>query len=407
MKRKWIIGLCLLLFVVINCILLVVDKDEKVERKSYVADWSRTSTADMYKKMHQPGVLTSAEENNIYFNESMGAFEGFLVEEGAQVNEGDDLYTYKVLDYDATKAQLDGKAAAISGEIAAIEQAISAITFYQIPEIKLKLSDGDKDKNKENTTTIPSTEADYMKKQYITEKENELAQKNAQLKGVQAQLTELDMSGDTITVESPVQGNVTRLSDELDDPIITIESTQLHAEGELTEKERMVLEQGMPAEVSLSENNAVLKGTVREVSDSPKKATLHGTSLYPFYVSFTDEADTEELLPGYHADMTIKTKESANATVAVDDVVFDHTLWKMTSTGKLVKQKIKTGIHMNEQIEIIKGAKPGEWLAKDQQSQLRAGATFITPLKADKIRWKQFFKEGNWKKAVVTGLLAR
>ncbi|MBT2218376.1 efflux RND transporter periplasmic adaptor subunit [Virgibacillus dakarensis] len=411
MNRRKVILLCVTLFVGINSILLVMD-DKKVERKSYVREWSRIITADMYEKMHKPGVLTPVEENNVYFNEKMGTFGEFLLEEGAKVNVGDALYTYQVPDYYATKAQLESEVDTINGEIAAIEQAMSSISNYQIPKIEMVFGDGNEKENREGRkTTIPSADAEYMKEQYVTEKENELAQKNAQLKSVQAQLTELEMSGDTITVESPFQGNVTNVSDSLDDPIITIESTQLHVTGELTEKERMVLEQGMPAEISLSENDTVLQGTVQEVSDSPKTVALQGTSLYPFYVAFTDEAkdenDTEQLLPGYHIDMAITTNESANATVAREDAVFGKTLWKMTSEGNLVKQKITTGIHMNEQIEITKGAKPGEWVAKDQKRQFRSNVTFITPLKINHIHWKQFFKQGNWKKDVVTGLLTR
>ncbi|WP_106495450.1 efflux RND transporter periplasmic adaptor subunit [Lentibacillus sp. Marseille-P4043] len=403
MKRKKIIYLCVVLFIGINICLIAFDKEENVERKSYVTDWAKTFKADMYEKIDKPGVLAAIEENDIYFNDNMGSFQGFLVDEGTQVNVGDELYTYQVQDYFATKAQLESEIDKINGEISAIEQAISTISFYQVPRINVSL--GNEDDSEE--TTIPSVEADYMKKQYLTQKENELAQKNAQLESVQTQLTELQMSGDTITVESPYQGNITMVSESLADPLITIESTQLYVKGELTEKERMEMEQGMPVEVAVSENDTVLQGTINKISDSPKTVDISGKSIYPFAVSFADEAEQEELLPGFHANMAITMDESTGATVAHDDVIFGNSIWKMTSEGKLSKQKIKKGIHSNQRQEITEGANFGDLVAEDHKSQFRSGATFITPLKLDEVRWKQLFDADEFWKSFVTGLLSR
>lgn len=419
MKWRRIIGIVILLFIICNCILLVVDKDEKVERTSYIKNWTKTASANMYEQIDKKGVLAAVNQHHIYFDDTMGAFEEFLVDEGAEVHEGDALYTYKVADFDDTKATLEAETDTINEEISAIEQAMSAVSAYQLqnpgtmPNNSSRTEEDNQAENKDSAemnqikTASSVTEADYLKEQYLAEKKKELEQKQARLKSVQTQLTDLQASGDTITVDSPYTGNVTELSDSLGNPVMTIASTDVHVEGELTETERMKFEKGMPAEIAISENKKKLKGTIEEINDNPKTVSLHGKSIYPFYVSFTDQGDMKDLLPGYHTKVSITTDESKNATVVPNDALFGHAVWKMTQGGKLVKQPVTTGIEMKGKTEITKGAKLGEWVAGDQQAPFRHGTSFITPLQLDQLKWKQFVKQKDWKEDFIAGLLTR
>ncbi|ALX49358.1 HlyD family efflux transporter periplasmic adaptor subunit [Lentibacillus amyloliquefaciens] len=464
MKRRKLLLTAVILFIGINSLLVYLDDVEKVPRLSYVEDWSSAVIKDMYETVETAGVLSPAEENNIYFDENQGSFDEFLVEEGANVNPGDDLFTYKTDNYYETMTELESKQQQLNGEIQAIEQSLASISAYPIPQTDMETElEGD---NGTLNMTSQSVEANYMKEQYLAEKENELAQKEAELDSVQAQISELETTGETVTVESPYQGEVTDVTESLDNPVVTIRSLELQAEGELKENERMKVEAEMPVEVAVRENDTVLEGTLNEVSDTPETTTVNGLSIYPFTTSLegesedteqqetpendaaedqispdeaaesdgtensmdiqesdssqeneesaaeseeTEQSAEENLLPGYHADLTITTNKSSEATAVRDDHLFDGDLWKMTSSGLLAKQPVETGIEMDDLTEVTEGAEPGEMIADSDKDQFRDGATFITPLELGDIEWQDFGKYGNvdWKRYFIVGLLSR
>src|SRR5699024_7775117 len=194
---------------------------------------------------------------------------------------------YQVNHYAETMADLEREQEKLTGEIQAIEAALDSIAAYTIPETDMNTEF--EDENSSLDMTSRSVDAHYMKEQYITEKETELMQKEAELQSVQAQISELETTGETITVESPYQGQVTAVSETLTNPVITIRDPELQAEGELTESERMEVEQNMPVEVAIRENDAVLQGNLSHINDTPKNTSIHRSSVYSFAVSLEDE----------------------------------------------------------------------------------------------------------------------
>ncbi|WP_010529087.1 HlyD family efflux transporter periplasmic adaptor subunit [Lentibacillus jeotgali] len=511
-RRRKLILTVVVLFIGINSFLVYADDEDRVPRVTYIQEWTQTFEQDMSETIETTGVLATAEEKNVYFDQKKGSFQEFLVEEGTEVEIGDDLFTYKADSYFETMTDLESKQQKLTGEIQAIESAIASISAYRIPETDMETNSANRmpETNMEaDSANLPpeidleneadsvegtmgmtsrSVDANYMKEQYLAEKEKELAQKEAELQSVQAQISELESNGETITVESPYQGKVTTVSDSLDNPVVTIWDNQLQAEGELTEAERMKVEQEMPVEVDIRGNDTVLNGTLSTVSASPESVDVHGSSLYPFEVSFEDEqpsqseeapqaeasdvqiklppseetvengqpdgsrdtkdtassqetedpgqpsespdteeaerpssdtqaaeqgeadqSDMEDLLPGYHAGLTITTNESQGAAAVMKSQLFNKHLWKMTSEGLLVKRPVKTGIHMDNMIEITEGASSGEWIAESDNDQFHDGAVFMTPLKIEDIEWQDLRKYDNvnWKRYMIIGLLSR
>ncbi|TRM11205.1 hypothetical protein FH966_05430 [Lentibacillus cibarius] len=124
---------------------------------------------------------------------------------------------------------------------------------------------------------------------------------------------------------------------------------------------------------------------------------------------FTEEAETEGLFPGYHVNLQITTDESPGAAAVSQGQLFGKNIWKMTPEGKLARQTVHTGISMDDLIEITSGASVGEWIATKDHGQFREDTGFITPLKMGDIEWKQLGKYDNvnWRRYIVTGLLAR
>ncbi|GGJ98576.1 hypothetical protein GCM10007063_21090 [Lentibacillus kapialis] len=288
-RRKKLILTVSVLFIGINSLLVYFDDKDRVSRLTYVRDWAETVEKDMYETIETTAVLATAEEKNVYFAQEKGSFQEFLVKEGADVETGDPLFTYRVDSYFEIMADLESKQQKLNGEIQAIESAIASISAYRIPQ-----TDTDTEFDNEAGTlemTRKSVDANYMKEQYLAEKEKELAQKEAELKSVQAQISELETNGETITVESPYQGKVRAISDSLDNPVVTIWGKQLQAEGELTETERMAVEQKMPVKVDIRENEAVLTGTLDAISDSPENINIRGSSQYAFEAGLKDESD--------------------------------------------------------------------------------------------------------------------
>lgn len=409
MRRGRVIQMCIVLFIGINFLLVYFDDEGKVERKSYIKNWSETFQADMKEQLFKPGVMAPVGEEHVYFDKDLGQFQEFLTEEGAYVNPGDPLYSYKVDSFYESEIRLSNEVQKLEGEVTAIKSAITKMEQYQLPTATIQDSKSVKITKEEIKVELPedTTEAEVMKEQYIAEKEKELGQKESELVSAKSQLAELQSSGDTIIVDSPFEGRVKSLTATLEDPIMTIEDAQLQAVGEFVEKERTKVQQGLPVEVMIKEKKVLLEGVLGDVSESPESVAVEGESVYPFRVTFDEEAETDELLPGYHADLAITMDESPDATVLFGNEIFNGSVWKMTSDGKLVKQPIETGIHMDEMQEITKGLKRGEWVAEEWESQFRSGAPFITPLKVSKIQWKQLNKQESKGKSIVTGILSR
>ena len=410
MKRKRrIIQACIVLFIGINFLLVYLDKDDKVTRKSYINEWTASFQADMKEQLYTPGVMATTGEAHVYFDKSLGQFQEFLTKEGEEVETGDPLYSYKVDSFYESENKLSNNVEKLQGEVTAIESAIQKIEQYQIPETSMEESKSISITEEEINVKLPedTTEAALVKEQYIADKEKELGQKQSELESAKSQLDALKTSGDTVVVDSPFKGRVKTLKTSLADPLITIEQKELQAAGTFSEKERTEVEEGLPVEVMMKDKKVLLKGELSEVSKSPETMNIEGESVYPFVVGFDDKTELEDLLPGYHADLAITLKESPDAIVLFDEVIFNGSVWKMTTEGTVVKQPIKTGIYVNKRYEITAGVVNGEWVAEGLKSQFRSKAAFITPIQFKYIPWKQLKKDKNKAKNIVTGILSR
>lgn len=412
LKLKHVIILLTSIFIITNILLIYMDKNNHIQRTSYIKKWVPVKQMDMYDRFQTDGILDYSEENLVYLNDHASQFKEFLVQEGDLVNVGDSLYTYEFENYQGINTKLNSELNRINSEIAALEDALEKMNKKKIKQRKTQILYPDK--TKAATITQNTTTAEILKEQFILEKENELAQKKAEADSIQSQLDDLTSGQDIITVESPYHGKVTMISFSLDNPIMKIESPNLHATGELLESERLIVEEGMPVQIGLKiaelKEDRELHGLISRLYEEPTEVSLKGESAYPFYVSFDDSADLEGLLQGLHVDMEITTEESLEALV-IKVKYFDmqNNVWHMTRKGKLVKQPITKGIEMDDYIEIKDESlfNKDEWIAASSQTKFNDGAIFITPLKPGKAKWKEIYQNGPRKKSLLIGLLAR
>lgn len=414
-RRRRIIQAAIAIFIAVNFLLVYADEEARVDRISYIKDWSDAFLADVREELHTHVVFAYDEEEHIYFDAAEGSFQEFLVEEEEEISIGDPLFSYQVDNYYEAEADLMQEMEKINGEIPAIEQAITEMNAFQIPESAPPAGQNPMFQMTEEEISIEfpqdPVEAQLMKEQFILEKENELAQKQAALQSLQNQLTELQTTGDTITVESPYDGKIKDIATDLGDPIVTIQSTTLEAVGELTEIERNKVEEGLPSLVELTNVQTFLDGTVSGINDYPENVSGEGESIYAFRIAFEEDVqpEMEEILPGYHGEASITLNESLGATVVYDHLLTDGAVWKMTEAGRLMKQPVETGILMDSMLEITAGVQPEELIAEKSENQFRDGAAFITPLKLTRPTWREITLGGNpnWSEYLVTGILAR
>ncbi|MGP4073284.1 efflux RND transporter periplasmic adaptor subunit [Piscibacillus sp. B03] len=408
MKKKRIL-IILLLFLAMNFILVYLDDGEKVDRITYVDEWTETRVMDLRENLVQNGVLTHVEENRIYFDKQQGNFQSFMVEKGDAVEVGDPLYTYAVTDYNQTFRTLTNEIDRLEDEINALESIITEIDSYGFPlqddTIEISLNDG------EDELSIPvegQLETEYQKQQFVLQKTSELAEKEAQLSSLENQMSDLESTGDTITVESPSAGIISQLSVSLDDPLMTISSEELHAYGELTEEQRQLVEEEMVTEVMTDTELGDLPGAVTYVSDVPEENQLEDSSHYPINVTFDGEFQEGILKPGYHVGLDITLKESLDAIALEQDKIFDGTIWKMTEDGTLINAVVTTGIQEHQWVEIVEGAQAGDAVAYDPEERFRDDTTFITALDLPALTWYFMHPENiDWKRYMLLGIGVR
>ncbi|MBN6206654.1 HlyD family efflux transporter periplasmic adaptor subunit [Ralstonia pickettii] len=412
-RNRWII-LGAILFICLNVLLIVLDKEGKVDRVTYINAWTNSYTADMKETLEKPVVLAATEEEPVFFDKSQGVFQEFLVNEGDNVAVGDGLFIYQVHNYYETEANLLTQIDKVNGEITAIEQAITKMRQYTVPESNFDASGSVLVTEEDIFVELPesSIDAELMKEQFLLDKEKELAQKQSEVEAWEKQLDELRTTGDTLTFQSPYNGKIQHISNELADPIILIAGQELRAVGDLSEKERADVEMGMSAELILNEIDATLPGTIETLADTPKEPeNVEKESIYPFTVNIEEEEGSgseTELLSGYHGLLSITMAEVTGVTAVEEAALIDQAVWRMDQNGLLLKQPVETGMQENKQIEIQSGINPNELIALEPENRLRDGSAFITPIK-----WKELkrgianWKEIGWKKPFISGLLSR
>ncbi|MFD1337221.1 efflux RND transporter periplasmic adaptor subunit [Oceanobacillus iheyensis] len=408
--KKYMLWIAITVFVVVNFVLVLFDKEEKVDRVSFVHSWADSHEADLVEMLYKPGVIDVAGEEHVYFDPSSGVFQEFMVQEGDVVTSGDPLFSYEVQSSYETEVNLNQHVSQVEGEIAAIQSAITEMEMFQIPEGATGTPSDVTINEEELEISFPqnTVEAELLREQYLIEKENELSQKTAELQSLEAQLMELQSFENVITVNSPFDGRISEVKDSLEDPVITIQDTTLQVDGELTEEERTKVEAGLATQMEINELPIALEGTISEVSEHPKEVELESTSVYPFSVSITEEDPEvlDALLPGYHTEIGIVMEEALGVTALFEDSIFINHVWKMHTNGQLIETPIETGLHVEEQVEVVQGVEMGEVVADQPSSQFRHGATFITPIQVKELS-RSSFTWDQWARSLVTGILSR
>jgi HlyD family secretion protein len=386
MRWKYILLFsAIILFLAVNTY-LIVKKDSKIERSVRVEEWAVVKKQNLVETMKTKGVLTPFEEYDVYFDEKNGEFKQFLVDEGDQVEPGTPLFEYSSANIDANIRELEAERDQIESEIYELEDNISELEDLQddISYNSTNFEASLESKTQSNDVISYSIEQDILnKKLRIGQLEAEVAKYDQLISDLQEGLNQL-------TVNSEVSGWVKSINRDLKNPVITIISTEQKVEGLLAEEELPKVEQGMTAYVGTGNNNSKMKGTVQKISPYPeKKPSTDTKSKYPFEIHL--EENKGELAHGSHVDVTLVTKEANQAlTAPAKSIKRRSSVYVLSDSGKLQKQKVITGMEVKGTKEITEGVEEGQLLALKLTSRPRDGARFYTSLDTAELSKKSF-----------------
>ncbi|KGX94093.1 hypothetical protein N781_01755 [Pontibacillus halophilus JSM 076056 = DSM 19796] len=435
-KRKLLL-LAFVLFIVTNGVLLWYEEGQ-LTQTSFVHQYDSIYTNDLYEKVYEEGVFESSKQEPLYFDDEVGSFQQFLVQEGDEVSEGTPIYEYIVRDYNVTRNRLETQSAKVEDEIDALQAYIDEVEDFQIPESDLNRS-LEEEEDKESFVG-----EELQKETAIKDKQLQLAQKQAELEMLTNQLNQLEASGQVIEVSSIHEGTVTKISKSLEAPLMTVETNEWIVSGNLDEGNRKLVESGIPVRGTVETNQTKWEGSVDRVHTYPEKESEE--SVYPFIITLDDVDD--RVLPGYHTTVEFVTAEALEATTAKsnwiheqvvleegadhesgNDVVSDpqesakreeqeevsddetrevddyeatdsteerlkeklgekvRYVWVMTSQGTIEATQVGTGLEVNGETQVVSGVSEGTFVADAGPKAYQTGQPFITPVQANEISW--------------------
>lgn len=391
-KRIYAVLSSCLIFIGAN-MYLIAKADSKVDRKSYVHEWEPTNTGNLQNSVKKEGVLSPAEESFVYFDESYGTFQEFLVEEGDQVTAGTELFTYEAEDTIRQEQLLMSEVEQLEAEIVSIENHIRDLNSLRpssTSTIVPRTPIGEDEFPPDEGLEASSLEIDYLAQQEIAEKELDIERLESKIANYQRQLADLQSYEKDITVQSVLDGVVKKVSRELDNPVIIVSSTSTVVQGDLNEQETLKVTEGKESIIHSSAVENSMKGFVTYVASLPSETmTEEGSSSYPFKIQFEEDENLENLRPGFHVSLSIITEEAKDVlTVPIHSLIKEgvkNYLLIANQDGLLVKKEVTAGMESGGKVEIRKGIKEGDIYVKDPNSRILPKSTFVTPLKIDKL----------------------
>ncbi|MFY2156463.1 efflux RND transporter periplasmic adaptor subunit [Cytobacillus firmus] len=357
MKRAWVLRIlvaCIGIFIASN-LYLALKPGSKVDKTAYIDKWQAVSKENLIDSFSKKGVVSPAEEYQVYYDERQGVFNQFLVKEGDAITPGTGLFEYQPEDLDAEKERLNAEAEKLENQIEDLEGHIDDMETY-----KRTLIFAEEEKDSETAVTS-SLDRD------IHEKELQVSMLERELEMTENQLDYLEDQPGSVTVQSNFSGTISEIDRSLENPIITITSDASLINGELTLDERMETSVGLKVLVSAKDFKG--EGTIINLASLPKSGvSLNKESTYPFSVQLNEDAS--EILKGTPVQIEIVTDEIEGAVTVPSKVIKKDknasSLWVISNTGKLERRNIETGLQVNGRTEIKDGLEKGEWIVMDK-----------------------------------------
>lgn len=394
MSGKWkiaAVSIASIVLIAVN-IYLLEKKESKVERTIFAENWTKVKKDTITETIQTNGVIKPVEEYDIYFDTKKNDFKKFLVKEGDAITAGSSLFEYETTELDALKADLEAEKTAAEGEIAGIEEYIGKLRSYQGSLTSDSGIAAIDEKNLSSDLTTSSTDlikSNIEQEMYKQEMErNSLGEK---VKMLDAKLSSIEEQSNAIVTTSEADGVVKNINKNLNNPIISIVSTNMAIEGQFSEEEMKKAEVGMTIKASSSDSKKALKGTIGRIHSYPvEEPSLKKDNRFPFQALIEQEGEvTEPLLVGSKVDLTVITNEKAGVpSVPIEAVNYQKHpyVYKLTKKGYVDKHYITKGLKAEGKQEIIKGPSVGDVILLKRDVAVKNHSNFITPIQFEKVK---------------------
>ncbi|WP_260288928.1 efflux RND transporter periplasmic adaptor subunit [Peribacillus aracenensis] len=397
MSGKWkiaAVSIASIVLIAVN-IYLLEKKESKVERTVFVENWTKVKKDTITVTIQTNGVIKPVEEYDIYFDTKKNDFKKFLVKEGDAITAGSSLFEYETTELDALKADLEAEKTAAVGEIAGIEEYIGKLRSYQgslTSDSGIAAIDESVEKNLSNDLTTNST--DLIKSNIEQEMYKQELERNSldeKVKMLDAKLSSIEEQSNAIVTTSEADGVVKNINKNLNNPIISIVSTNMAIEGQFSEEEMKKAEVGMTIKASSSDSKKALKGTISRIHSYPaEEPSIKKDNRFPFQALIEPENEvTEPLLVGSKVDLTVITNEKAGVpSVPIEAVNYQKHpyIYKLTKKGYVDKHYITKGLKAEGKQEIIKGPSVGDVILLKPDVAVKNHSDFITPIQFEKVK---------------------
>ncbi|USK75298.1 efflux RND transporter periplasmic adaptor subunit [Peribacillus frigoritolerans] len=402
MSGKWkiaAVSIASIMLITVN-LYLIEKKESKVERTVFVENWTKVKKDTITDTIQTNGVIKPVEEYDIYFDAKNNDFKKFLVKEGDAITAGSSLFEYATTELDALKANLEAEKTAAEGEIAGIEEYIGKLRSYQGTVTSESEAAIDESVEKNLNIDITTSSSDLIKSNIEQEMYKQELEKNRldeKVKMLDAKLSSIEEQSSAIVTTSEADGVVKNINKNLNNPIISIVSTNMAIEGDFSEEEMKKAEVGMTIKASSSDSKKALKGTLGRIHSYPaEEPTLKKDNRFPFQAIIEPEGEeTEPLLVGSKVNLTVITNEKAGVpSIPIEAVQYQKQpyIYKLTKKGHVDKHYITKGLKAEGKQEIIKGPSVGDVILLKPNVAVKNHSYFITPIQFEKV------KAGTYKK---------
>lgn len=373
---------------------LIEKKESKVGRTVFVENWTKVKKDTITDTIQTNGVIKPVEEYDIYFDAKKNDFKKFLVKEGDSITAGSSLFEYTATELDALKASLEAEKTAAEGEMAGIEEYIGKLRSYQGTLTSEPEAAIDESVEKNLNIDITTSSSDLIKSNIEQEMYKQELEKNRldeKMKMLDAKLSSIEEQSSAIVTTSEADGVVKNINKNLDNPIISIVSTNMAIEGYFSGEEMKKAEVGMTIKASSSNSKKALKGTIGRIHSYPaEEPSLKKDNRFPFQALIEPEGEeTEALLVGSKMDLTVITNEKAGVpSVPIEAVHYQKQpyIYKFTKKGYVDKHYITKGLKAEGKQEIIKGPSVGDVILLKPDVVVKNHSNFITPIQFEKVK---------------------
>lgn len=420
MSGKWkiaAVSIASTVLITVN-LYLIEKKESKVERTVFVENWTMVKKDTITDTIQTNGVIKPLEEYDIYFDTKKNDFKKFLVKEGDAVTAGSSLFEYTATELDALKANVESEKAAAEGEIVGIDQYLGKLRSYQGTLTR----DPDKaviDESVERNLNIDITtsSSDLIKsniEQEMYKQELEKNSLNEKVKMLDAKLRSIEEQSSAIVTTSEADGVVKNINKNLNNPIISIISTNMAIEGDFSEEEMKKAEVGMTIKASSSDSKKTLKGKIGRIHSYPaEEPSIKKDNRFPFQALIEPEGEeTEPLLVGSKVNLTVITNEKAGVpSIPIEAVHYKEQphVYKLTKKGFVDKHYITKGLKAEGKQELIKGPSVGDVILLEPNRVVKNHSYFITPIQFEKVKTNTYKKFSSREKVryLLLGILEK